>query len=75
MLTLAQELISSIRLLLSDCGVLNYTTNAQLLLQLPPIADNPTFSPRPSPIAHIPVKMVIMESGVTHSMTGVNGIT
>jgi hypothetical protein len=75
MLTIAQKLTSSIRLLQSDYGVLNYMTNAQLLLQLPPIADNPTFSPRPSPITHIPVKMVIMETGVTHSMTRVNGIT
>ena len=77
MLTLAQELISSIRLLQSDYAVSNYEymTKAQLLLQLPPVADNPAFSPRPSPITHIPVTMIIMETGVTHSMTCVNGIT
>jgi hypothetical protein len=53
-LTLAQELIASIRLLQSDYGVLNHMTNAQLRLQPPPLADSsltkPASSPRPRPL-------------------------
>jgi hypothetical protein len=80
-LTLAQELISSIRSLQSDYSVLNYMTNAHLLLQPPPVADSSLTNiassprPRPSPVTHIPVTTIIMETGVTHSMTRVNGVT